>query len=146
MNRKFILARCICGFATGGVLGRRISCGRCGSNVGLTTESSYANGAELAQSVMLANTPEELRTELEERLSKAEKSVSHGVRGDGINGLIRSLSNIADDNGLLTIDQLEKLSSIWSINRKELDRFLSIAEAEGLLSRTGTGTWILMES
>lgn len=95
---------------------------------------------------MLANTPEELRSELEERLSKAEKSVSHGVRGDGINGLIRSLSNIADDNGLLTIDQLEKLSSIWSITRKELDRFLSIAEAEGLLSRKGTGTWILMES
>ena len=95
---------------------------------------------------MLANTPEELRTELEERLSKTEKSASHGVRGDGINGLIRSLSNIADDNGLLTIDQLEKLSSIWGITRKELDRFLSIAEAEGFLSRKGTGTWILMES
>ena len=37
--------------------------------------------------------------------------------------------HIADHNGLLTIDQL-KLSSIWSITRKELDRFLSIAEAE----------------
>ena len=145
MPTTYILVRCSCGTATGAILGRRVSCSRCGSRDSLSTESTFNSPTKLADAVMLANTPSELRSELIKRINSRYKNhKNHLEKSDGgkVLGILRKAMK---NDGSIERGDVGEQAIREGFDEHEINSVLSKAEAEGILVRIGKDVWKLIE-
>lgn len=145
MVGKYILARCSCGFATGGIIGKRVSCRRCGSNKNLVTESTYETGRELASSIKIANMPQHLRSEFYDRIKKSKSYSSHKENVDPSKSFTKAITELANINSEISMSDLEIYFDKNGHTKEDLLHCVGVAEIEGILSRAGPGSWIVLD-
>jgi len=120
-------------------------CPHCGQKMSqnATIVCSVKTAEELRIEVALANTPEELRQSLRSQLTKNEQLFSS--RDEiSFKGLARILQRSADENGVLTLENLVPIleKSGQSIEAQEL---IERAETQGLLVRLKDNCWQILE-
>lgn len=145
MAGKYILARCSCGFATGGMIGKRLSCGRCGSIKNMVTESTHETGRELANSVKTANMPQDLRSELDKRIKKSKTYPKNEKNNDPSKTFTKAIIELSNQNSEISMSKLEVYFDENGHSKQDLLNCVGIAEIEGMLSRTGPRSWIVLD-
>ena len=144
MATTFILVRCSCGTATGAILGKKATCSRCGSRDTLSTESTFNSPSKLAEAVILANTPVELRNEMLNRIKSTQKNQDEKMdKSDGGKALeiFRKAEKI---DGSIERTDVYSYGLEDGYDESEINTILSQAETEGILVRTGKDVWKLI--
>ncbi|MFL2952504.1 MAG: hypothetical protein ACJZ4X_00405 [Candidatus Thalassarchaeaceae archaeon] len=145
MSTTYILVRCSCGTATGAILGRRTSCSRCGSRDSLSTESTFNSPSKLAEAVMLANTPRELRSEMINRINSRKKNQNNQLETSDGGKILGILRRAMKNDGFIERIDVDREAIKSGFNEHEISSILSKAEAEGILIRAGKDVWKLIE-
>ncbi|MFL2954725.1 MAG: hypothetical protein ACJZ56_04710 [Candidatus Thalassarchaeaceae archaeon] len=145
MSTTYILVRCSCGTATGAILGRRASCSRCGSRDTLSTESTFNSPSKLAEAVMLANTPRELRSEMIDRINSSFKNQNAQLEKSDGGKVLGILRKAIKNDGLIERSDVYEQAIKGGFDESEISTILSKAEAEGILVRAGKDIWKLIE-
>ncbi|MGB0628111.1 MAG: hypothetical protein ACPGN8_02375 [Candidatus Thalassarchaeaceae archaeon] len=145
MSTTYILVRCSCGTATGAILGRRASCSRCGSRDTLSTESTFNSPSKLAEAVMLANTPRELRSEMVNRINSSYKNQNNQLEKSDGGKVLGILRKAMKNDGSIERMDVDEQAIKEGFDEPEISTILSKAEAEGILVRAGKDVWKLIE-
>ena len=121
------------------------SCPHCGQKLPSDAEivTTVATAAELRIEVALANTPEELRGMLRERLEQ-NHTLFHQEEPISFKGLPKLLLDATDEHGILTIKSLHPVLE-KSRNSLEVQDLIDMAESQGLLVRLNSDCWQLLE-
>ncbi|MCH1422665.1 MAG: hypothetical protein L7U62_04135 [Candidatus Poseidoniaceae archaeon] len=99
--------------------------------------------SQLRIEVALANTPDELRESLRQRLTKNEQ-LFKSDDDVSFTGLPQILHRAADEDGVLTLKRLQPVLD-KSSQSLEVNDLIDMAESQGLLVRLGTNRWQLLE-
>ncbi len=105
-------------------------------------QDEATNATELQRLVTIANTPEELRKDLAERIDAV--SPPRVRQGRGPSGWLRLLEQVADDDGRLDIEHLANAlrRAGEDVNPHEV---LEHASSAGVVLHEGGGTWRLVD-
>ncbi len=120
-------------------------CPHCGQKLPEDAEivASVATAAELRIEVALANTPEELRDMLRNRLEQ-NHTLFHQEETISFTGLPKLLHDATDENGVLTVKSLQPVLD-KNRNSLEVQDLIDMAESQGLLVRLNSDCWQLLE-
>ena len=120
-------------------------CPHCGQKLQSDAEIviSVATASELRIEVALANTPEELRDNLRDRLQSSQKLIQQD-EPISFHGLAQVLRDNTDQKGVLTVQSLQPA---LDRNGDSLDAqdLIDMAESQGMLVRLSTDCWQLLE-
>lgn len=127
--------------------GQRRQGGRC-PHCGMALSSSCEvvkechSSADLHMEVALANTPEELRDELRQRMTALPKSDS--AQPVSLRAILTELRNLSEDDGSLGLEVVR-----LHLKKRAMDAspeaFMEQAELEGLVLRLATDRWMFFE-
>ena len=100
------------------------------------------SSAELHLEVGLANTPEDLRDELRNRLSG---SVSNEAAGElSLRALLKELQSLADSESIIDFETIRQHLKKKSVETP-VEGLMEQAEVEGLALRLANGRWMFFE-
>jgi len=143
-DQRWLVIRCSsCGQCSGQ---RRQSgrCPHCGTQLDGTSEvvKECTSSAELHLEVGLANTPEDLRDELRNRLSS---SVSNEAAGElSLRALLKELQSLADSESIIDFETIRQHLKKKSVETP-VEGLMEQAEVEGLALRLANGRWMFFE-
>jgi hypothetical protein len=92
--------------------------------------------------VALANVPPELRANLEKQLSGREKFQDYDDELPSARNLLKIISNLIDEDGIITLDKLDAELSRRAIESPNAEELIDMAESQGLLMRQTHGGWL----
>ena len=119
-------------------------CPHCGQKLPSDAEIviSVGTASELRIEVALANTPEELRENLRQRLYSNSKLIQHD-EPISFHGLAQVLLKSTDEKGILTVQSLQPA---LDRNGDSLDAhdLIEMAESQGMLVRLSDDCWQLL--
>jgi hypothetical protein len=99
----------------------------------------------LAEAVMLANTPVELRSEMMDRINSSHKNqINQSETSDG-GKVLEILRKAMKNDGHIERRGINEKGSEAGFDESEMSTILSKAEAEGVLVRTAKDVWKLIE-
>ncbi len=100
------------------------------------------SSAELHLEVGLANTPEDLRDELRNRLSS---TVSNEAAGElSLRALLKELQSLADSESIIDFETIQQHLKKKSVETP-VEGLMEQAEVEGLALRLANGRWMFFE-
>lgn len=127
--------------------GQRRQGGRC-PHCGMALSSSCEvvkechSSADLHMEVALANTPEELRDELRQRMTALPESDS--AQPVSLRAILTELRNLSEDDGSLGLEVVRR-----HLKKRAMDAspeaFMEQAELEGLVLRLAADRWMFFE-
>ena len=111
----------------------------------MVTESTYETGRELENSIKIANMPQHLRSEFFERLKKNKSYSSHREDNDPSKTFTKAITELTDINTEISMSDLEIYFEKNGHTKQDLSHCVEVAEIEGILSRTGPTSWIVLD-
>ena len=127
------------------MIGKRVSCRRCGSNKNMVTESTYETGRELESSIKIANMPQHLRSEFYERIKRSKSYSSHKGNIDPSKTFTKAITELTNINSEISKSDLEIYFDKNGHTKEDLLHCVGVAEIEGILSRSGPASWIVLD-
>ena len=111
----------------------------------MVTESTYETGRELASSIKIANMPQHLRTEIYEKINKSKSYSSHKENNDPSKTFTKAITELRNINSEISMSDLEIYFNKIGHTKQDLLHCIGVAEVEGILSRTGPASWIVLD-
>ena len=143
-EKQWIVVRCRACRICHGSNGKYKRCPHCGNVIGESAEivSTVNSETELRMEVAIANTPEELRGTLRQKLRSTEALVQNS--DPPAFTMAKWVHQSADENGEVTIHSVT--TTIESKNTDiDAEDLISMAETQGMLLRIGKNRWTLLE-
>ena len=109
------------------------------------TESTYETGRELASSIKIANMPQHLRSEFYDRIKKSKSYSSQIENVDPSKSFTKAITELANINSEISMSDLEIYFDKNGHTKEDLLHCVGVAEIEGILSRAGPGSWIVLD-
>ncbi|MEC7431049.1 MAG: hypothetical protein VX414_01895 [Candidatus Thermoplasmatota archaeon] len=111
----------------------------------MVTESTYETGRELASSIKNANMPQHLRSEFYERIKRSKSYSPHKENIDPSKTFTKAITELTNINSEISMSDLEIYFEKKGHTKQDLLHCVRVAEIEGILSRTGPATWIVLD-
>ena len=143
-EKQWVVVRCRACRICHGSNGKYKRCPHCGNAIGESAEivSTVNSESELRMEVAIANTPEELRGTLRQKLGSSEALVQNS--DPPAFTMAKWVHQSADENGEVTIHSVT--TTIESKNTDiDAEDLISMAETQGMLLRIGKNRWTLLE-
>ena len=128
-----------------GTRGQPRQCPHCGQSLPSTTPiiTTVETSAQLRIEVALANTPEELRSELRKKLESMDEpqiaSSSSSPRA-----IFKAITKVVGDDMILNRSDVQSILDNHE-SEQSVDNLLEQMELDGTLVRQQDGTWLLLE-
>ena len=94
---------------------------------------------------MLANTPRELRSGMENRITSSHKNQNNQLEKSDGGKVLRILRKAMKNDGSIERMDVDEQAIKEGFDEPEISTILSKAEAEGILVRAGKDVWKLIE-
>ena len=111
----------------------------------MVTESTYETGRELASSIKIANMPQHLRSEFYERIKTSKSYSSHKGNNDPSKTFTKAITELRNINSEISKSDLEIYFDKNGHTKEDLLHCVGVAEMEGILSRSGPVSWIVLD-
>ena len=111
----------------------------------MVTESTYETGRELASSIKNANMPQHLRSEFYERIKRSKSYSSHKENNDPSKTFTKAITELTNINSEISKSDLEIYFDKNGHSKEDLLHCVGVAEIEGILSRSGPASWIVLD-
>ena len=111
----------------------------------MVTESTYETGRELASSIKIANMPQHLRSEFYEKINKSRSYSSNRENNDPSKTFTKAITELTNINSEISMSDLEIYFDKIGHTKQDLLHCIGVAEIEGILSRTGPASWIVLD-
>ena len=111
----------------------------------MVTESTHKTGRELANSVKTANMPQDLISELDKRIKKSKTYPINAKKNDPSKTFTKAITELSNLNSEISMSNLEVYFHENGHSKQDLLHCVGVAEIEGMLSRTGPRSWIVLD-
>ena len=128
-----------------GTRGQPRQCPHCGQSLPSTTPiiATAESSAQLRIEVALANTPEELRAELREKLESMDEPLITSSSASP-RAIFKAISKVVGDDMILHRSDVQSILDNHE-SEQSVDNLLEKMELDGTLVRQQDGTWLLLE-
>ena len=143
-EQRWLVVRCSACQRCSGQRRQGGRCPHCGTALSASCEvvKECHSSADLHMEVALANTPEELRDELRQRMTALPESDS--TQPVSLRAILTELRNLSEDDGSLGLEVVRR-----HLEKRAMDAspeaFMEQAELEGLVLRLAADRWMFFE-